>query len=104
MALQRRKTPEKISLGFGRKKIGASEDLPSLEIASDSAPNATWLPQIMKDTGLAKGSGEAIRLIKQGGVKVNDATVADPDIRLQQGEHIIKVGKRRFTRYNKVGT
>ena len=71
-------------------------ELPSVEIAHDSAPNATWLPQIMKDTGLAKGSGEAIRLIKQGGVKVNDATVTDPDIRLEQGEHIIKVGKRRF--------
>lgn len=81
---------------FEEKKIGASEDLPSLEIAADSAPNASWLPQIMKDTGLAKGSGEAIRLIKQGGVKVNDATVTDHEIRLQQGEYIIKVGKRRF--------
>ena len=50
----------------------------------------------MKDTGLAKGSGEAVRLIKQGGVKVNDAPVTDPDIRLGQGEYIIKVGKRRF--------
>jgi tyrosyl-tRNA synthetase len=50
----------------------------------------------MKDTGLAKGSGEAMRLIKQGGVKVNDVTVNDPDAHLQQGEHIIKVGKRRF--------
>jgi tyrosyl-tRNA synthetase len=81
---------------FEEKKIGDSEGLPSIEIAHDSAPNATWLPQIMKDTGLAKGTGEAVRLIKQGGVKVNDATVTDPDIRLQQGEYIIKVGKRRF--------
>lgn len=81
---------------FEEKKIGDAEGLPSLEIAHDSAPNATWLPQIMKETGLAKGSGEAIRLIKQGGVKVNDATLTDPDMRLQQGEYIIKVGKRRF--------
>lgn len=86
---------EKYHAVFEEKKIGDGE-LPFIEIAHDSAPNATWLPQIMKDTGLAKGSGEAVRLIKQGGVKVNDATVADPDIRLQQGEHIIKVGKRRF--------
>ncbi len=81
---------------FEEKKIDNSEDLPSVEIASDSAPNAAWLPQIMKDTGLAKGSGEAIRLIRQGGVKVNDDTLTDPDIRLKQGEYIIKVGKRRF--------
>jgi tyrosyl-tRNA synthetase len=56
----------------------------------------TWLPQLMKDSGLAKSTGEAIRLIKQGGVKVNDGTVTDPDMKLSQGEYIIKVGKRRF--------
>jgi tyrosyl-tRNA synthetase len=37
-----------------------------------------------------------MRLIKQGGVKINDEAVIDPDTRLQQGEHIIKVGKRKF--------
>ena len=81
---------------FEEKNISDEDSLPSIEIARESAPNATWLPQIMKDTGLAKGSGEALRLIRQGGVKVNDATVTDPDTRLQQGEHIIRVGKRRF--------
>ncbi len=81
---------------FEEKKLGDDVNLPSIEIDPDSAPNAAWLPQIMKDTGLAKGSGEAMRLIKQGGVKVNDVTVNNPDTRLLQGEHIIKVGKRRF--------
>jgi len=81
---------------FEEKNISDEDSLPSIEIARESALNATWLPQIMKDTGLAKGSGEALRLIRQGGVKVNDATVTDPDTRLQQGEHIIRVGKRRF--------
>ena len=81
---------------FEEKKIGDQENLPSVEISKESSDNAAWLPQIMKETGLAKGSGEAMRLIKQGGVKVNDATVTDPDMRLEPGEHIIKVGKRRF--------
>jgi len=81
---------------FEEKNLGEDVNLPSVEIDPDSAPNAVWLPRIMKDTGLAKGSGEAMRLIKQGGVKVNDVTVNNPDTRLQQGEHIIKVGKRRF--------
>jgi tyrosyl-tRNA synthetase len=34
--------------------------------------------------------------MKQGGVKVNDGAVVDPDMTLTQGEYIIKVGKRRF--------
>jgi tyrosyl-tRNA synthetase len=87
---------EKYHAVFEEKKIVEETSLPSIEIAKESAPNATWLPKIMKDTGLAKGSGEAIRLIKQGGVKVNDTTVTDPDMRLLQGEYIMKVGKRRF--------
>jgi tyrosyl-tRNA synthetase len=57
---------------------------------------ATWLPQIMKDTGLVNSTSEAIRLIKQGGVKVNDGVVIDPESRLSQGEYVIRVGKRRF--------
>jgi tyrosyl-tRNA synthetase len=87
---------EKYRAVFEEKKLSDEDSLPSVEISGDSSSTASWLPQIMKDTGLAKGSGEAIRLIRQGGVKVNNATVTDPDIRLQQGEHILKVGKRRF--------
>ncbi len=62
----------------------------------DAKKKICWLPHIMKETGLAKSTGEAMRLVKQGGVKVNDGVVADPETRLQHGEHIIKVGKRRF--------
>ena len=78
------------------------DEVPVIELtltdaADDEAKRRiTWLPHIMKETGLAKGTGEAIRLIKQGGVKVNDAVVVDPEARLVQGQHIIKVGKRRF--------
>ena len=55
-----------------------------------------WLPQVMKDTGLAKSTSEAIRLIKQGGVKLNSNTVIDTGTMLQTGEYLIQVGKRRF--------
>jgi tyrosyl-tRNA synthetase len=59
-------------------------------------PPPNWLPKIMKDTGLSNSTSEAIRLIKQGGVRINDNPVNDPDTVLQKGEHIIKVGKRKF--------
>lgn len=73
------------------------EDIPETTIdLTSSAPNTIWLPQIMKDTGLAKSTSEAIRLIKQGGVKINNNTVTDPQTMLSQGEYIIKAGKRKF--------
>jgi len=77
-------------------KSTAELTLPSLVIKAAGEANVSWLPHIMKETGLAKSSSEAIRLIKQGGVKVNGSTVTDPNTMLQKGEHIIKVGKRRF--------
>jgi tyrosyl-tRNA synthetase len=80
------------------KKMGGAPEaaLPSITISS-SVKSANWLPHIMKETGLAKSTSEAIRLIKQGGVKVDEKAVTDPETKLPAGsEYLIKVGKRRF--------
>ncbi len=55
-----------------------------------------WLPKIMKQTGICPSTTEAIRLIKQGAVKVNDNKIDNPEIKLQKGSYILKAGKRRF--------
>ncbi len=72
------------------------DDIPEMVFSTAGDAKKGWLPQIMKESGLAKSTSEAIRLIKQGGVKVNDEVVSDGDTMLPEGEHIIKVGKRRF--------
>ena len=80
-----------------RKNVAAVEStLPSLTVSIGGDEKAAWLPRIMKATGLAGGTSEAMRLIKQGGVKVDDVVAADPNMVLAQGDHIIKVGKKRF--------
>ncbi|MCX7914022.1 MAG: tyrosine--tRNA ligase, partial [Thermodesulfovibrionales bacterium] len=60
--------------------------------------NDMWLPKIMKESGICQSTTEAIRLIKQGAVKVNEDKINDPDIRLKRGDYIIKAGKRRFVK------
>jgi len=71
--------------------------LPLLKAKFSAKTIINWLPQVMKDCGLAKSTSEGIRLIKQGGVKINDSTVTDTNMGLdQKGEYIIKVGKRKF--------
>ncbi|MDA8238808.1 MAG: tyrosine--tRNA ligase [Nitrospiraceae bacterium] len=78
------------------------DDIPEIVLSLADAKDdegkrrISWLPHIMKETCLAKSTSEAMRLIKQGGVKVNDAEVTDPETNLPQGEYIIRVGKRRF--------
>lgn len=71
--------------------------LPLLEISAAGRSNVTWLPQVMKEVNLVKSTSEAMRLIRQGGVTVNEQTFHDPDKKLDTGkEYLIKVGKRRF--------
>jgi tyrosyl-tRNA synthetase len=74
----------------------ADVTLPSMEIAFSPEERETWLPRVMKRTGLTKSTSEAVRLIKQGGVKIDDSIVSDSETTLHKGEHLIKVGKRRF--------
>ena len=76
--------------------IKVSEQIKVDEAIRREVTLANWLPQIMKHTGLTKSTSEAIRLIKQGGVKINDITITDTNKMFTQGEYIIKVGKRRF--------
>ncbi len=60
-----------------------------------------FLPKLLVSLGLASSNTEAMRLIRQGGVKLDDETVASDtrDIRATPGEmRLVKVGKRRFAR------
>lgn len=80
---------------------GLPDDVREFTIATDNLTESrkeTWLPQIIKEADLVKSTSEALRLIKQGGVKVNDKPVTDPDARLEQGEYLVKVGKRKFVK------
>ncbi len=92
--LQTKEVPDEIPEKVISVEAGGSGSSGAADITASK--KATWLPQIMKETGLAKSTGEAMRLIKQGGVKINDAAVTDPETKLTQGEYIIRVGKRRF--------
>lgn len=81
------------------KDKGVPDEIPVYRL--DPSETEIWLPRIMKVSGLVNvnSTGEAIRLIKQGGVTVNNEKWSDPDRKLPAGkEYLIKVGKRRFFR------
>jgi tyrosyl-tRNA synthetase len=75
------------------RKKGLPEEIPVYTLGDNSD---VWLPQMMKDSGLAKSTGEAMRLIRQGGVSVDGEKWPDPDKKLPAGKYLLKVGKRRF--------
>jgi len=73
---------------------GLPDDIPSISLAWEGGE--MWLPKIMKLSGLTASTGEAMRLIKQGGVTINEKKVVDPDTKLPPGSYLFKVGKRKF--------
>ena len=67
----------------------------ALEAVNGSLPIAN----LLKDAGLVGSTSEALRMIKQGAVKIDGTKIEDKDLVINSGaEHIFQVGKRRFAR------
>ena len=57
------------------------------------------LTQILKATGLTASSSEAMRMIDQGGVRVDGERIRDKAVALRRGgPFVLQVGKRKFAR------
>ncbi len=80
------------------RQKGLPDEIPVAEVLWEE--NEMWIPKIMKLSGLTAGTGEAVRLIRQGGVSVDERRVDDPDGKLPPGSYLFKVGKRKFLRIN----
>jgi tyrosyl-tRNA synthetase len=75
----------------------APPDMPEEKVQISSASLA--VSAVLKASGLVKSTSEAIRLIKQGGVRIDGERVEDPKREIQIGTaHVFQVGKRKFAR------
>jgi len=79
-------------------KLFREKDIPEdiLEVEIKDEGEGVWIPKILKEQGLSKSTSEAIRLIKQNAVRINNEVLNNSDTKLKKGEYIIKVGKKRF--------
>ena len=59
----------------------------------------TTLPRVLKDSGLVSSTSEAIRLIKQGGIRIEGKKISDEKVKIEKDScHIYQVGKKKFLR------
>ncbi len=73
------------------------KDMP--EVTLSTGGQALPIAQILKQAGLTASTSEAMRMIEQGGVKLNGEKVSDKAIKLSAGgPFVIQVGKRKFAR------
>ena len=83
------------------KQHDVPDDMPEVAVPGDlcDAAGHARLTAVLVAAGLAPSSGEAKRLIAQGGVSVDGEKIADPaHTLLVQSGQIVKVGRNRFVR------
>jgi len=79
------------------KKHDIPDDIPEQKISA--AEDQIWLPRLLADAGLVKGTGDARRMIKQNAVSLDGNKINDMEYQVPaSGEVLLKVGKRRFCR------
>jgi tyrosyl-tRNA synthetase len=77
-----------------RASGGVPDDID--ELVLDGAP----LPigALLKRAGLVPSTSEALRLVGQGGVRIDGSVVGDKGLRVAAGTFVVQVGKRKFAR------
>lgn len=78
-------------------KVFSKDELPS-DMPTFEKNAGIWIAQLMNECALSTSSSEALRLIKQGGVKINGERLTDTKLNLEAGEYVIQAGKRKFAR------
>jgi tyrosyl-tRNA synthetase len=73
---------------------GVPDEIP--EVSLSGAP--LGIGALLKQAGLAPSTTEALRLVDQGGVRVDGSPVADRGLKLAAGTYVVQVGKRKFAR------
>lgn len=80
---------------FRRDEIPA--DIREVKIMSKGG--ALPLPQALKQAGLTASTSEGLRMVEQGGVRIDGERVSDKALKLDPGTTcVLQVGKRKFAR------
>jgi len=71
-----------------------------VEVALDAPSDGYPIANLLKDLTLTASTSESIRMIKQGGVKIDGEKIEDGKLSLQKGAAgVIQVGKRKFAKF-----
>ncbi len=86
---------EAAELDFNHRARGGVPDV----IAAVTLPGApVGIGVVLKQANLAASTGEGLRLVDGGGVRVDGSVVSDRGLKLPAGTYVVQVGKRKFAR------
>jgi tyrosyl-tRNA synthetase len=80
-----------------RSKGGVPDDVVEVQVRAQEG--GISIAQLLKQAGLVDSSSEAVRMIEQGGVRLDGARVGDKSLKLNAGASFVaQVGKRKFAK------
>jgi tyrosyl-tRNA synthetase len=77
-----------------RSKGGIPDDIP--EVTLSGAP--LGIGQLLKQANLCASTSEALRMVEQGGVRIDGTVISDKALKVEAGTLVVQVGKRKFAR------
>jgi tyrosyl-tRNA synthetase len=77
-----------------RSKGGIPDDVPA--VALGGGPLA--IGHLLKQAGLCASTSEALRMVDQGGVRIDGVVISDKGLKVEAGTFVLQVGKRKFAR------
>lgn len=90
-----RAAAEEALIDFDRRARGGIPDVVP-EVTLSGAP--LGIGQLLKQADLCASSSEALRMVEQGGVRIDGQAVSDKGLKVEAGTFVVQVGKRKFAR------
>ena len=79
------------------RKGALPDDIPEITLGAENGEIP--IANLLKDAGLVNSTSDAMRMIKQGAVRIDGERIEDKGLRLVAGsESVYQVGKRRFAK------
>jgi tyrosyl-tRNA synthetase len=73
---------------------GVPDEIPEVSLAGAPLP----IGALLKQAGLVPSTSEAMRMVEQGGVRIDGTVVSDKALKVAAGTCVVQVGKRKFAR------
>ncbi len=81
-----------------RAKGGIPDDIPDVKLGLPEGASALGIGALLKQAGLVPSTSEALRMVEQGGVRIDGALVSDKALKVLPGTFVVQVGKRKFAK------
>ena len=80
------------------EKVHQKKDIPDDIQEFQISEFPIWIAKLLVEIGLEKSTSQARRDIKAGAVKIGGEKISDEQLKLENGNYIIQVGKRKFAK------